>query len=151
MVVWPPRCSLSPIDQWKMPCLPACRAGLGIGARPVGTVATEAQIRPVECKPVVARMVRIFFHTGLRSKMIDIVVRAEILAFEAPCTCLEAKISDNGKLVWKPGEKGTVKGLFSSEKKSSPVIRSSVAPNADAPVNVAERITSPDTGACSTR
>ncbi len=38
---------------------------------------------------------------------------AEILAFEAPCTCLEAKISDNGKLLWKPGEKGTVKGLFS--------------------------------------
>lgn len=38
---------------------------------------------------------------------------AEILAFDAPCTCLEAKISDNGKLVWKAGEKGVVKGLFS--------------------------------------
>jgi hypothetical protein len=38
---------------------------------------------------------------------------AEITAFDAPCTCLEAKISDNGKLVWKPGEKGVVKGLFS--------------------------------------
>lgn len=38
---------------------------------------------------------------------------AEILEFDAPCTCLEAKISGNGKLVWKPGEKGTVKGVFS--------------------------------------
>lgn len=38
---------------------------------------------------------------------------AEILEFDAPCTCLEAKISDNGKLVWKPGEKGTVQGVFS--------------------------------------
>ena len=38
---------------------------------------------------------------------------AEILEFDAPCTCLEAKISGNGKLVWKPGEKGVVKGLFS--------------------------------------
>jgi hypothetical protein len=37
---------------------------------------------------------------------------AEIVEFDAPCTCLEAKISDNGKLVWKPGEKGTVKGVF---------------------------------------
>lgn len=38
---------------------------------------------------------------------------AEIVNFDAPCTCLQAKISDNGKLVWKPGEKGVVKGLFS--------------------------------------
>jgi hypothetical protein len=37
----------------------------------------------------------------------------EIAEYEAPCSCLEAKISDNGKLRWKPGETGTVKGLFS--------------------------------------
>ena len=37
----------------------------------------------------------------------------EIAEYEAPCSCLEAKISDGGKLRWKPGETGTVKGLFS--------------------------------------
>jgi hypothetical protein len=37
----------------------------------------------------------------------------EIAEYDAPCACLEAKISDNGKLLWKPGETGTVQGLFS--------------------------------------
>ena len=35
-----------------------------------------------------------------------------ITEYEAACSCLSAEISDGGKLVWKPGEKGTVKGLF---------------------------------------
>ena len=37
----------------------------------------------------------------------------EIAEYDAPCSCLEAKISENGKLLWKPGESGTVKGVFS--------------------------------------
>jgi hypothetical protein len=36
----------------------------------------------------------------------------EIADYDAPCSCLEARISDNGKLVWKPGEKGSVQGIF---------------------------------------
>ena len=36
----------------------------------------------------------------------------EIAEFDAPCSCLEAKISDNGRLRWKPGESGVVKGVF---------------------------------------
>lgn len=35
-----------------------------------------------------------------------------IAEYDAPCSCLEAKISDGGKLTWKPGETGTVKGIF---------------------------------------
>ena len=34
-----------------------------------------------------------------------------ILEYDAPCSCLEAKISE-GKLTWKPGERGVVKGEF---------------------------------------
>lgn len=30
----------------------------------------------------------------------------------APCSCLEAEISDNGRLTWQPGESGVVRGLF---------------------------------------
>ncbi|MDE0826198.1 MAG: hypothetical protein OSA48_05250 [Akkermansiaceae bacterium] len=37
---------------------------------------------------------------------------AEIADYDAPCTCLEARISDNGRLKWKPGEKGAVQGIF---------------------------------------
>ena len=36
----------------------------------------------------------------------------EIKSFDAPCSCLEAEISDGGRLVWKDGEKGIVKGIF---------------------------------------
>ena len=36
----------------------------------------------------------------------------EIAEYDAPCSCLEAKISDNGKLRWNPGESGVVKGVF---------------------------------------
>ncbi len=32
--------------------------------------------------------------------------------YDAPCTCLEARISDNGRLKWQPGEKGSVQGVF---------------------------------------
>lgn len=32
--------------------------------------------------------------------------------YDAPCSCLEARISDNGRLKWEPGEKGTVQGIF---------------------------------------
>ncbi len=35
-----------------------------------------------------------------------------IKQYEAVCSCLAAEISEDGKLVWKPGEKGTVKGIF---------------------------------------
>lgn len=35
-----------------------------------------------------------------------------ITEYEAACSCLSAEISDGGKLVWKPGETGVVKGLF---------------------------------------
>lgn len=38
--------------------------------------------------------------------------RAKIQRYDAPCSCLEAQISDNGKLVWEEGESGTVRGLF---------------------------------------
>jgi hypothetical protein len=37
---------------------------------------------------------------------------AVIAEYDAPCTCLEAQISDGGRLEWKAGEKGTVKGIF---------------------------------------
>ena len=37
---------------------------------------------------------------------------AVIKRFEAACSCLEAQISDGGRLKWEPGEKGTIKGLF---------------------------------------
>ena len=33
----------------------------------------------------------------------------EIAEYDAPCSCLEAKISDGGRLRWKPGETGMVK------------------------------------------
>jgi hypothetical protein len=35
-----------------------------------------------------------------------------IKSFDAPCSCVTAQISGGGKLVWKPGEKGVVKGVF---------------------------------------
>lgn len=38
----------------------------------------------------------------------------EIADYDAPCSCLEARISDNGRLKWEPGEKGTVQGIFKS-------------------------------------
>lgn len=38
--------------------------------------------------------------------------QAQIERYDAPCSCLEAQISDNGKLLWEVGEKGTVRGLF---------------------------------------
>jgi hypothetical protein len=37
---------------------------------------------------------------------------ATIANFDVPCSCLEAQISDNGRLVWEAGETGTVRGLF---------------------------------------
>ncbi|WP_411844739.1 DUF1573 domain-containing protein [Roseibacillus persicicus] len=37
---------------------------------------------------------------------------ATIKRYDAPCSCLEAQISDGGRLVWAAGEKGTVRGLF---------------------------------------
>ena len=37
---------------------------------------------------------------------------ADIERYDAPCSCLEARISDGGRLVWQPGEKGSVRGLF---------------------------------------
>lgn len=38
--------------------------------------------------------------------------QAQIDRYDAPCSCLEAQISHNGKLLWEVGEKGTVRGLF---------------------------------------
>ncbi|MDP0489744.1 MAG: DUF1573 domain-containing protein [Verrucomicrobiota bacterium JB023] len=38
---------------------------------------------------------------------------AVIKRYEAACSCLEARISEGGKLVWQPGESGTVRGVFS--------------------------------------
>ena len=35
-----------------------------------------------------------------------------IREYQAACSCLSAEISDNGKLTWKPGEKGVVRGNF---------------------------------------
>ena len=35
-----------------------------------------------------------------------------IKEYQAACSCLSAEISDNGKLTWKPGEKGVVRGNF---------------------------------------
>ena len=37
---------------------------------------------------------------------------AVIKRYDAPCSCLEAQISDGGRLNWASGEKGTVRGLF---------------------------------------
>lgn len=37
---------------------------------------------------------------------------AVIKRYDAPCSCLEAQISDGGRLTWAPDEKGTVRGLF---------------------------------------
>ncbi|MGJ8723867.1 MAG: DUF1573 domain-containing protein [Roseibacillus sp.] len=37
---------------------------------------------------------------------------AEIKRYDAPCSCLEAQISDGGRLKWEEGEEGTVRGLF---------------------------------------
>lgn len=35
-----------------------------------------------------------------------------IKKFTAPCSCLSAEISDGGRLTWKPGESGVVRGIF---------------------------------------
>ena len=35
-----------------------------------------------------------------------------ITSFDAPCSCLSAEISDGGRLTWKPGETGVVRGIF---------------------------------------
>ena len=35
-----------------------------------------------------------------------------IKEYKAACSCLSAEISENGKLTWKPGEKGVVRGNF---------------------------------------
>lgn len=35
-----------------------------------------------------------------------------IKEYQAACSCLSAEISGNGKLTWKPGEKGVVRGNF---------------------------------------
>lgn len=37
---------------------------------------------------------------------------AVIARYDAPCSCLEAQISDGGRLTWAAGEEGTVRGLF---------------------------------------
>lgn len=37
---------------------------------------------------------------------------AVIKQTDAPCSCLEAQISDNGRLIWQPGESGVVRGFF---------------------------------------
>ncbi|NNC88804.1 MAG: hypothetical protein HKN82_10140 [Akkermansiaceae bacterium] len=37
---------------------------------------------------------------------------ATIAEYDAPCSCLEAQISDGGRLAWDPGTSGTVKGVF---------------------------------------
>lgn len=37
---------------------------------------------------------------------------AVIKRYDAPCSCLEAQISDGGRLTWAAGEEGTVRGLF---------------------------------------
>ncbi len=35
-----------------------------------------------------------------------------ITEYEAACNCLSAEISDGGKLVWKPGQSGVIRGKF---------------------------------------
>lgn len=37
---------------------------------------------------------------------------ATIKQTSAPCSCLEAQISDDGRLTWQPGETGVVRGFF---------------------------------------
>ena len=37
---------------------------------------------------------------------------AVIKRYDAPCSCLEAQISDGGRLTWAAGEEGTVRGIF---------------------------------------
>lgn len=37
---------------------------------------------------------------------------AVIKRYDAPCSCLEAQISDGGRLTWASGEEGSVRGLF---------------------------------------
>lgn len=37
---------------------------------------------------------------------------AVIKRYDAPCSCLEAQISDGGRLTWSTGESGEVRGLF---------------------------------------
>lgn len=39
-------------------------------------------------------------------------VPVTIKEYKAACSCLSAEISENGKLTWKPGEKGIVRGNF---------------------------------------
>ncbi|MCH2065117.1 MAG: DUF1573 domain-containing protein [Roseibacillus sp.] len=39
-------------------------------------------------------------------------VPVTIKEYKAACSCLSAEISENGKLTWKPGEKGVVRGNF---------------------------------------
>lgn len=46
----------------------------------------------------------------------------EIAEYDAPCSCLTARISDNGRLKWRPGEKGVVQGIFELGNIREPVI-----------------------------
>ena len=82
-------------------------AVLTVGVLPVSAgIIFEKDVIEVKVKPDQQTVEVVFPFTVEGDKEV------EIAEYDAPCTCLEARISDNGRLKWKPGEKGSVQGLF---------------------------------------
>lgn len=80
---------------------------LAVGVLPVSAgIVFEKDVIEVKVKPDQQKVAVVFPFT------VDGDEEVEIAEYDAPCTCLEARISDNGRLKWKPGEKGSVQGLF---------------------------------------
>ena len=80
-------------------------AGLGLGAAS-GQMVFEKSLIEMTAEPDQEEITVEFRFTVKGDKEV------EIGEYDAPCTCLEARISDNGRLVWQPGESGTVQGVF---------------------------------------
>ena len=71
-----------------------------------GQMIFEKSLIEVQAKPD-DELVSAAFHFTIQGK--DPVTITE---YEAACSCLSAEISEGGKLVWKPCEKGVVRGKF---------------------------------------
>ncbi len=80
--------------------------GLALSGAASGALVFERKMAEVEADPGVDKLTVEFPFTVTGDKPV------RIIEYEASCSCLEAKISGGGKLVWKPGESGTVMGIF---------------------------------------
>src|SRR5215470_6207506 len=55
-----------------------------VPARPISPMTAQPKVGPLKCQPIVARMSRLFDYTGLRPKMVYIIICAWILTLDVP-------------------------------------------------------------------